>query len=38
MGSDVRLTVLMILQYTQILNHYVAPLKLIQCYMSITPQ
>ena len=30
-----RLTVVIILQYTQIPNHYVLRLKLISCYMSI---
>ena len=34
MVTDVRLTVI-ILQYIQILNHYVMHQKLIQCYMSI---
>ena len=32
------LTVVIVLPYIQILNHYVARLKLIECYMSITPQ
>lgn len=33
-----RLTVVIILQNTQLSNHYVVHLRLIQCYMSIIPQ
>ena len=33
-----RLIVVILLQHTQISNHYIVYLKIIQCFMSITPQ